>query len=111
MVHGVYESGAVACSISLPRLVLYVVYMRAPKSNGSGTPDQPPKQNSTVLLLLGTIADTTWRMFVPIIGLLLLGVWADKSFGTLPWLMILGLVCGIAIASELVRRQLQNVNK
>ena len=84
--------------------------MRAPHDKPSGTRTEPPK-NSTVLLLLGTIADTTWRMFVPIVGLLLLGVWIDKRFDTLPWAMITLLIIGIAIAAELIRRQLTNVNK
>ena len=84
--------------------------MRAPHDTPSGTPGEPPK-NSTVLLLLGTIADTTWRMFVPVIGMLLLGVWIDTRFGTLPWGMVVLTIIGIAIAAELVRRQLTNVNK
>jgi len=85
--------------------------MRAPNDTPSGTPDEPPKQDSTVLLLLGTIADTTWRMFVPIVGLLLLGVWIDKTYGTLPWAMIILLIVGIMVAAELIRRQLNTVNK
>lgn len=84
--------------------------MRAPNDTPSGTPNEPPKQ-STVLLLLGTIADTTWRMFVPIVGLLLLGVWIDKTYDTLPWAMIVLLIIGILIAGELIRRQLNIVNK
>ena len=85
--------------------------MRAPKDIPNGTPDEPPKQQSTVLLLLGTIADTTWRMFVPIVGLLLLGVWVDRTYATLPWAMIILTILGIAIAAALVRRQLNTVNK
>lgn len=84
--------------------------MRAPNSTSNGTPEEPPKQ-STVLLLLGTIADTTWRMFVPIVGLLMLGVWVDKTYGSLPWATISLTILGIAIAAELVRRQLNIVNK
>lgn len=84
--------------------------MRAPNDSPSGPPDEPPKQ-STVLLLLGTIADTTWRMFVPIVGMLLLGLWIDTSFGTLPWALILLTIIGIAVAAELIRRQLNTVNK
>jgi hypothetical protein len=71
----------------------------------------PPNKNSTVVLLLGTIADTTWRMFVPIIGGMLLGLWIDKSHGTLPWATIILTIIGIAWATELIRRQLTNVNK
>lgn len=89
-------------------LLLYVVYMREPTDTPRGTPDEPPKQ-STVLLLLGTIADTTWRMFVPIVGLLMLGLWVDKTFDTLPWAMIILTVIGVAVAAELIRRQLRNV--
>lgn len=84
--------------------------MRAPNDTPSGTPHEPPKQ-STVLLLLGTIADTTWRMFVPIVGMLLLGVWIDKTYATLPWAMIVLLIIGILVAAELIRRQLNTVNK
>ena len=82
--------------------------MRAPDDTSSGTPDEPPKQ-STVLLLLGTIADTTWRMFVPIVGLLMLGVWVDKTFNTLPWAIIILTIVGVVLAAELIRRQLRNV--
>ncbi|MES2876446.1 MAG: AtpZ/AtpI family protein [Patescibacteria group bacterium] len=84
--------------------------MREPSDTPSRPPHEPPK-NSTVLLLLGTIADTTWRMFVPIVGLLLLGVWVDRTYGTLPWATAALTILGIAIAAELVRRQLTNVNK
>lgn len=84
--------------------------MRAPNDTPSGTPNEPPTQ-STVLLLLGTIADTTWRMFVPIIGLLLFGFWLDNRYATLPWATIVLTIIGIAVAAELVRRQLTNVNK
>ena len=32
-------------------------------------------------VILGTIGDTTWRMFVPSIGCTLLGVWLDSVLG------------------------------
>lgn len=92
-------------------LLLYIVYMREPSDTPDGTPSEPPKNNSTVLLLLGTIADTTWRMFVPIVGLMLLGLWIDKSYDTLPWAMISLTILGIVTAAELIRRQLMSVNK
>ncbi len=85
--------------------------MREPNDTSNGAPSEPPNNNSTVLLLLGTIADTTWRMFVPIVGLMLLGLWVDKSHGTLPWATIGLTILGIAIAAELIRRQLMNVKK
>jgi len=70
-----------------------------------------PPDTSTVILLLGTIGDTTWRMFVPTIGLTILGLVADKLLGTTPWLMAGGIVLGTLGAFVLVRRQLKEVRK
>lgn len=59
----------------------------------------------TMRVLLSTIGDTTWRMFVPSVGLTLLGVWADGEFGTKPWLMVLGIILGFFGAFLLVKKQ------
>jgi len=69
-------------------------------------PDKSP-----VVLLLGTIGDTTWRMFIPTIGLTLLGVYGDNTFTTKPWLTIVGIITGTVFAGLLVRNQLRNVKK
>lgn len=69
----------------------------------------PPK-TSTVILML-TIADTTWRLFVPSVGLTILGLILDKQFGTKPWVMIAGIVFGVVIAVLLVRMQIKKVSK
>lgn len=61
--------------------------------------------------LIATMADTTWRMFVPTIGLLLLGLQIDRSWHTLPWATLIGLVIGSTIAGLLVRQQLNRVRK
>lgn len=68
-----------------------------------------PPDRSTVILLLSTMADTTWRMFVPIIGLTVGGLLLDKQFHTTPVLMIIGIILGIILAAVLVRRQLLSV--
>lgn len=47
---------------------------------------------------------------MPTIGLTVAGVYADKSFGTKPWLTATGIVLGAVIAGLLVKRQLQEVN-
>jgi hypothetical protein len=83
--------------------------MREPDEPSAGTP-RPPKPSS-VVLLLGTIADTTWRMFVPTITFILLGFWADESWGTQPWLTIAGIIVGTAITSLLIKRQLEEVKQ
>ncbi|HEY1085290.1 MAG TPA: AtpZ/AtpI family protein [Candidatus Saccharimonadales bacterium] len=74
-------------------------------SDKHDTPAAPP-DHSTVVFMLGTIADTTWRMFVPTVGLMCGGYWADQTFGTKPWLFIVGLVVGSGIAILLVKQQL-----
>ncbi len=78
-------------------------------SDKSGDSPTPPKSTdpSTVVLLLGIAGDTTWRMFVPVIGLTALGIWGDRSFGTKPWLTAAGVALGTAIATLLVRNQLK----
>ena len=65
----------------------------------------------TARVLLGTIGDTTWRMFVPSIGFTLLGVWGDTKFATKPWLMICGVVFGFVMAGVLVKRQIDSTKR
>ena len=65
----------------------------------------------TARVLLGTIGDTTWRMFVPSIGFTLLGVWGDTIFTTKPWLMICGVVFGFVMAGVLVKRQIDSTKR
>lgn len=66
-----------------------------------------PASTKTVLFLIATMADTAWRMFVPIIGLTIAGVALDVHWQTKPWLTIAGIVLGVAIAALLVARQLR----
>lgn len=79
-----------------------------PNSNGAAP---TPPDRSTVILLLSTIGDTTWRMFVPTIGFTILGVIADRQLGTKPWMTTLGIIIGVIVAGLLVRRQLQKVKR
>lgn len=70
---------------------------------------ESPKQpvENPVVLLLGIAGDTTWRMFVPIVGLAALGIWGDRMYSTKPWLTVAGIIVGVIIAGLLVRKQLQ----
>lgn len=68
-----------------------------------------PPEKSTVVLLLGTITDTTWRMFVPSIGLTIVGVIMDNWLHTKPWLTLSGILVGATIAALLVRRQMRRL--
>lgn len=68
-----------------------------------------PPEKSTVLLLLSDIGGTTWRMFLPILGVGALGYWGDVTFQSLPWLTIIGLVIGVVCSVVLVKSQLKRI--
>lgn len=68
---------------------------------------RPDDTQTTVLVLLRDMADTTWRMFVPIVGLLLLGRYADTHWGTKPFLMLAGAAVGALFAGLLIKAQLK----
>lgn len=80
-------------------------------SQNDGEKKPVPPDQSTVVLLLGTIGDTTWRMFIPTIGLTVLGLLADKWLYTTPWAMTVGIVLGALLAYVLVRRQIKKVKQ
>ncbi|QQG50572.1 MAG: AtpZ/AtpI family protein [Candidatus Saccharibacteria bacterium] len=80
-------------------------------SPNSGDDKNVPPDSSTVILLLLTMADTTWRLFIPTIGLLIAGLLLDKQMHTAPWFMIAGTVIGGTIAVLLVRSQMKKVGK
>lgn len=65
---------------------------------------ETPRPKSTAVLLLSDIADTTWRMFVPTVGLATLGFVLDQQLDTTPWLFILGFVLGCYITGVLIKR-------
>ena len=76
--------------------------------------DDEPKSSpslSLVLTLVGTVADTTWRLFIPNIGLTVLGLLAEKALHTTPWIMIVGIVTGAYLAYVLVKRQIKKVRQ
>jgi len=72
-------------------------------TSGAHKANQHP---STYLIL--SMMDTTWRMFVPTIGLLIVGNALDERFGSRPGLMLLGVILGGLIATYLVKRQLKD---
>lgn len=78
-------------------------------SDGDGISNDR-QAGSSGLMLFAVIADTTWRMFVPSIGLTLLGVWLDSEWRMKPWFMISGIVVGTIAAIVLVRRQINSIN-
>ena len=57
-----------------------------------------------------TFLDTTWRIVTPVLLFTILGIVADRTLGTKPWLTILVAVpVGFVFAVLLIKRQLEAV--
>jgi hypothetical protein len=80
-------------------------------SPNNGDDNNLPPSSSTVILLFATMADTTWRLFIPSVGLTIVGLMLDKHFQTTPWLMIVGIFLGSGIAILLILAQMNKVKK
>ncbi len=84
---------------------------KLPNASDSDTVPEDSPSESTTLMLIATMADTTWRMFVPTVALLLLGNWCDDRLHTTPWLMLTGAVLGGILAWWLIKRQMKRGKK
>lgn len=78
--------------------------------SGKAKKDTTPKA-SDVLVLFGTVADTTWRMFVPTLAGLALGIWADSTFDTKPLWTLIGVIVGVIVCLGLIYIQMKDVEK
>jgi hypothetical protein len=76
--------------------------------NREPKPPAPHLDERTTMRLIVTMADTTWRMFVPTGILVWPGLWADTTFQTKPWLTLLSIPLGLAISILLIKQQLRN---
>lgn len=56
------------------------------------------KLSKNILENLTLITQLGLMMLVPIVGGVLLGAWLDSKWGTSPWLLILGVILGVASA-------------
>ncbi|OYW85593.1 hypothetical protein B7Z17_02035 [Candidatus Saccharibacteria bacterium 32-49-10] len=93
-----------------PAFIVTVYKYMSVSTNGSDE-DQNASPYSTGVMLTLTFLDTTWRLFIPSVGLTVLGLLLDREFGTKPWLMVAGIIVGSAVAVYLVRSQLKKVTK
>ena len=59
---------------------------------------------TTALLL--TMADTTWRMFVPPAIFVFGGLYGDTLLHTKPWLTLIAAPVGLGISALLIKRQI-----
>jgi F0F1-type ATP synthase assembly protein I len=83
-------------------LIGYTSYMT--NSNDKESKDSSSRSKRFVA---GIIFDTSWRMFVPIIGLAVLGVIIDNEMVTKPFATIAGIIIGVTVSAVLVARQIR----
>ena len=76
------------------------------ESEKSKSPEKSP-----VILLLGDVADTTWRLFLPVTLAAIIGIVADKKLETTPWVMFMSIIIGTTIAIWLLILQLKRIKK
>lgn len=79
---------------------------KSPRKKTTNRPHQ-----SAAILLLSTIADTTWRLFVPTIGGTILGVLLDNMFNTPPLFTSVLIAVGFATSILLVTLQIRSVRR
>jgi len=53
------------------------------------------------------MADTTWRIAVPVVLFACLGIIIDRTTGSRPWMTLLGMVAGLVCAGYLIKKQLE----
>lgn len=63
------------------------------------------------MLVVWTMVDTSMRLFVPVLGLTLVGYLCDQWLRTEPALVFSGMALGIVLAIALVTQQYRRVTK
>lgn len=82
-----------------------------PNDSNNASGNDKRSLRSDGLYLITSMADTTWRMFVPTVGLLLVGNMLDTQFHTKPWLLLAGVAIGGCISAWLIKKQLAKGKK
>jgi F0F1-type ATP synthase assembly protein I len=72
------------------------------------TTHSPSGKNPSALGAFGMdFLDTAWRIAVPVIVFTVLGIVADRTFGTAPFITFPAVVVGFVFSGLLVKRQLK----
>lgn len=71
-------------------------------SDKGGKPATPSQ-----LWVVREIADTTWRMTIPVVIFTFIGIFIDLRADTSPWLTFAGVIIGFYFAVVLVRKQIK----
>ena len=67
--------------------------------------------SGAMMILARTMIGTMWRMFLPTIGLTLLGLWLDNVSGMKMRWLIAGIVSGAIISVVLVALQIAKIKQ
>ncbi len=85
--------------------------MIPPQQPGRDEPDVPKDTLQSTIILLATVADTTWRIFTPAVLFVGAGLWIDWQQGTKPWATFIGMIVGFVIATLLIRAQIKKIQR
>ena len=67
--------------------------------------------SGAMMILARTMIGTTWRMFLPTIGLTLLGLWLDNVSGMKMRWLLAGIISGAIISVILVALQIAKIKQ
>lgn len=67
--------------------------------------------SGAMMILARTMIGTMWRMFLPTIGLTLLGLWLDNVGGTKMRWLLAGIISGAIISVILVALQIAKIKQ
>lgn len=76
------------------------------------TPHPPSREQTrrAQQSVLATLASTTWRMVIPSVLAVGLGLYLDLHWGTKPWLTLLGVALGLVASAFLIKQQLRDIS-
>lgn len=81
------------------------------KAADSTTTPSASKGSLSATSMVLMVADTTARLFIPTIGGTVLGIWADHSLDTTPWMTVAGVAAGAVLAFLLVFMQVRSIKR
>jgi|GEM_PF-2483432 len=81
--------------------------MAKPTAKSPSRPDTAPPAGLQQLRIGAELADTTWRITVPVVLFAGLGIVIDRTTGSRPWMTLLGMAVGFFVAAYLIKKQLQ----
>lgn len=67
--------------------------------------------SGAMMILARTMIGTMWRMFLPTIGLTLLGLWLDNVSGTKMRWLLAGIISGAIISVVIVALQIAKIKQ